>query len=109
MGSLILLWQGLVRRRLEFRLATNARTSVGVLLIVFALIVYPAWSIYAGYYYPNLVTFGLPCPTTIFTIGLFAFTIRPPPAVHSWFLSYGHLSGDKPPFCSVFHKISASL
>lgn len=78
-GSLILFWQGVVRRRLEFRLANNARTAVGVLLIVFALVVYPAWSIYAGHYYPDLVTFGLPCPTTIFTIGLFAFTIRPYP------------------------------
>ena len=79
MGSLIFLWQGVVRRRLEFRLTTNARTAVGVLLIVFALVVYPAWSIDAGHYYPNLVTFGLPCPTTIFTIGLFAFTVRPYP------------------------------
>lgn len=79
MGSLILLWQGVVRRRLEFRLANNARTVVGFLLIVFALVVYPTWSIYAGHYYPNLVTFGLPCPTTIFTIGLFAFTVRPYP------------------------------
>ena len=78
-GSLILFWQGVVRRRLEFRLANNVRTAVGVLLIVFALVVYPAWSIYAGRYYPNLVTFGLPCPTTIFTIGLFTFTIRPSP------------------------------
>ena len=78
-GSLIFLWEGVVHRRLEFRLTPNARTAVGVLMIVFALVVYPAWSIYAGHYYPDLATFGLPCPTTIFTIGLFAFTIRPYP------------------------------
>ena len=78
-GSLILFWQGVVRRRLEFCLNPNARSAVGILLIVFALVVYPAWSIAAGHYYPNLITFGLPCPTTIFTIGLLAFTVRPYP------------------------------
>ena len=45
------------------------------MLIVFALIVYPLWSWYAGHGYPFMPTFGLPCPTTIFTIGILAFMI----------------------------------
>jgi hypothetical protein len=79
LGALIFLWQGVVRRKLEFRLATNTRTAIGWLLMVFALVVYPAWSVYAGHHYPDLPTFGLPCPTTIFTIGLFGFAVRPYP------------------------------
>ena len=79
LGSLIILRQGVVHRRLEFRIASNARTVIGALLVVFALVVYPAWSVCAGHHYPELPTFGLPCPTTIFTIGLFAFAVSPYP------------------------------
>lgn len=79
LGALAFLWQGVLRRRLEFRLVANARTAVGLLLVVFALAVYPAWSLYVGHRYPELPTFGLPCPTTIFTIGLLAFTVSPYP------------------------------
>lgn len=78
-GSLIFFWQGVVRRKLEFKLASNARTAVGFLLIIFALVIYPAWSIYAGHHYPGLPTFGLPCPTTIFTVGVLAFMVVPYP------------------------------
>jgi hypothetical protein len=34
------------------------------------LVVYPIWASLAGHPYPELPTFGLPCPTTIFTIGV---------------------------------------
>jgi len=78
-GALVFFWQRIVRRHLEFRLASNARTAVAVLLVVFALVIYPAWSIYAGHHYPGLVTFGLPYPTTMFTIGLLAVAVKPFP------------------------------
>lgn len=73
------LWQGVVRRQLEFKLNAGARTPAGLGLIVFALVVYPIWSYFAGHRYPALPTFGLPCPTTIFTIGLLAFLVAPYP------------------------------
>jgi hypothetical protein len=79
LGSLVLLWQGVVRRKLEFRLTRSTQTVIGILLVIFALAIYPAWSAYSGHHYPELPTFGLPCPTTIFTIGLFAFLVRPYP------------------------------
>jgi hypothetical protein len=78
-GALVFLWQGVVRRRLEFRLAPGFRTAVGLCLILFALVVYPAWSLYVGHRYPSLPTFGLPCPTTIFTVGLLSFLVAPYP------------------------------
>jgi hypothetical protein len=55
------------------------RAYAGVALMVFALVVYPIWSAYAGHPYPATPTFGLPCPTTIFTIGLLAFAVPPIP------------------------------
>lgn len=76
-GGLVFFWQGVVRRRLDFRWTRSARSYIGLVLLVFALIVYPAWTVFAGHGYPAFPTFGLPCPTTIFTIGLLAFTVAP--------------------------------
>lgn len=78
-GAVVFFWQGVVRRKLDFRWTASVRSGVGLVLIVFALIVYPAWSIAVGHSYPSLPTFGVPCPTTIFTIGLLAFLVRPYP------------------------------
>jgi hypothetical protein len=78
-GALVFLWQGVVRRRLRFQLARSARAAVGIALVVFALLIYPAWSAYSGHGFPAMPTFGLPCPTTLFTMGLLAFLVRPYP------------------------------
>jgi Family of unknown function (DUF6064) len=78
-GAAVFFWQGIVRRRLEFRLSADARTAFGLGLVFFALALYPLWSYYAGHHYPALPTFGLPCPTTIFTMGLLAFLVAPYP------------------------------
>ena len=78
-GAVIFIWQGVVRRRLAFRWHRDWKSAAGVALIVFALAVYPVWSTFAGHPYPELPTFGLPCPTTIFTIGLLCFAATPAP------------------------------
>ena len=71
--------QGVVRRRLEYRLGNGLRSIVGAGLVVFGLLVYPLWSTAAGHAYPQLPTFGLPCPTTLFTIGLLSLLVAPYP------------------------------
>ena len=38
-----------------------------------------AWTYLAGHRYPAFPTFGLPCPTAIFTLGLLAFLKAPYP------------------------------
>jgi len=78
-GAGVFLWHGIVRRRLQFEVGSNLHSYAGVTLIVFALLVYPVWSWLAGHNYPAMPTFGLPCPTTIFTIGLLAFLKAPAP------------------------------
>ena len=78
-GAVVFVWQGVVRRRLTFRWVPGPKAIAGVTLIVFALVVYPVWSAYAGHPYPATPTFGLPCPTTIFTIGLLCFAVPPTP------------------------------
>jgi hypothetical protein len=39
-------------------------------LVALGLLIYPILSIAAGHQYPAQPTFGLPCPTTIFTLGI---------------------------------------
>lgn len=78
-GALVFLRQGVVRRRLEFRWQADARGVTALLLVLYALVVYPAWSHFAGRPYLETPTFGLPCPTTIFTMGLLACLVGPYP------------------------------
>jgi len=58
------------RRSVRFSPRGNARSVMAAILIVFALPGYAVLSILAGHNYPGQPTFGLPCPTTIFTLGL---------------------------------------
>lgn len=78
-GALVFVWHGVVRRRLEFKWVASGRGVMALLLVAFALIVYPAWSYFAGHPYLETPTFGVPCPTTIFTMGLLALLVRPYP------------------------------
>lgn len=79
LGAAAFLWQGVLRRRLTFAWVGGARGTVGSALLLFALAIYPLWSWFAGHRYPAMPTFGLPCPTTIFTLGLLAFAVPPFP------------------------------
>lgn len=77
--GLLFLYAGPVRSRLSFHLRWDAYGLVGFLLLVYALVVYPALGYALGHHYPRTPTFGLPCPTTIFTFGLLLWTDRPVP------------------------------
>lgn len=78
-GAAAFFWQGVVRRRLNFSISNGWRMWAGWGLLIFALTIYPAWTYFSGHRYPAFPTFGLPCPTTLFTIGLLAFLLRPYP------------------------------
>jgi hypothetical protein len=69
--AILLLYFGVIKKQVEFRLAQNRYAITGLILIVYALIIYPIIGTYLGHGYPWLPTFGLPCPTTIFTFGIF--------------------------------------
>jgi hypothetical protein len=77
----LLAWYGIGRRQLTFALGHSFRAHVARALIAYALI-YPALVWMDGHVYPRMPTFGLPCPTTILTIGfLLAADGRAPRAV----------------------------
>lgn len=58
---------------------TPIARSTGKVLIAYALFGYPLIGYLAGQTYPTVVTLGLPCPTTIFTIGVLLIALRQPP------------------------------
>jgi hypothetical protein len=74
----LLAWYGLVQRRLSFGTATGLARGLGIGLAFYAL-AYPALNVLAGHTYPASPTFGVPCPTAIFTLGLFLTTANRPP------------------------------
>lgn len=77
LGGLWFGWVGVVKRRLHFALGRGLQTWTAGTLVVFALLMYPLAGFMLGNRYPTAPTFGLPCPTTIFTIGILLFA-KPP-------------------------------
>lgn len=69
-------WQG----RLAFRARRDAGRLLAWALVAYALVLYPLVGLALGHRYPAAPTFGLPCPTTIFTMGLLALVTPRPPA-----------------------------
>jgi hypothetical protein len=72
--GLIFIFVGGIKSRLSFKLQPNAYGIIGSLFILYALIIYPILGYFLGHVYPKNPTFGLPCPTTIFTFGLLLWT-----------------------------------
>jgi uncharacterized protein DUF6064 len=63
-----------VRGRLGFAAETSVEGALGLTLLIYAFVVYPAVGWALGHRYPAAPTFGLPCPTTIATLGLLLWT-----------------------------------
>lgn len=78
-AALLFLWAGVARGRLVFDGESRARRIVGHGLIAYALVGYPLLSAMLGREFPGIPTFGLPCPTAIFTLGMLAFLSAPLP------------------------------
>ena len=78
-GAFWFAWTGVVRERLRFHLRSGIWGWIGGILIMFALLIYPWLGYMLGHHYPAVPTFGLPCPTTIFTIGMLLFAAPPVP------------------------------
>jgi hypothetical protein len=72
-GVLFLVY-GVFKKQLSFSFKLNTYGITGAILIVYAMIIYPLLGYALGHVYPRTPTFGLPCPTTIFTFGLLLWT-----------------------------------
>src|SRR5688572_7510802 len=69
-----------MRGRLRFDARQDAYGWLGAAMIAYALVVYPSLAMTGEHAYPRSPTFGLPCPTTIFTLGLLVWARARVPA-----------------------------
>ena len=70
---------GILRRSLRFQARRDRAGVAGALLMAYGLLVYPVLGAAAGHGWPQTPSFGLPCPTTIFTLGMLLWSDSPTP------------------------------
>lgn len=68
--ALLFVAGGVRKPSLTFRFRADTCGFAGAGLFAYSLLVYPALGRLFGHEYPAAPTFGLPCPTTIYTFGL---------------------------------------
>jgi hypothetical protein len=68
--GILFLISGVFRNKLSFKSRPGVGGVTAVIMLIYALVVYPLSGYFLGHAYPSSPTFGLPCPTTIFTFGL---------------------------------------
>ncbi|MGB8374869.1 MAG: DUF6064 family protein [Salegentibacter sp.] len=72
--GLIFLWFSIFRSdRLVYKFNLSLSGIAGILFLLYAFLIYPRLSAHFGHSYPQSPTFGLPCPTVIFTFGILLF------------------------------------
>ena len=76
--AVLLAWAAAGQRRLAFRAPRSLRGGLALALLVYAFAVYPAIGWALGHRYPAAPTFGVPCPTTIATLGLLLWSVERP-------------------------------
>ncbi len=64
---------GVAKGKISFEYRKNIFNYTGIIFILYALIIYTILGQFLGHQYPSSPTFGLPCPTTIFTFGILLF------------------------------------
>jgi hypothetical protein len=68
--ALLFFYHGVLYNRLSYKFRFDRFGWVGAIMMTFALFIYPLLSYVFKHVYPASPTFGLPCPTTIFTFGI---------------------------------------
>ena len=78
--GILLAVTGVIRGDLSFGVKRDVYGVVGGLMLLYAMVGYPALEILLGRGYPQLLLVGfVPCPTAVFTLGLLMWTDRPVP------------------------------
>jgi len=72
--SMVFVYAGIIQDKWSFDIRFDIYTIMGLIFVAYALIGYPLVGILQGHTYPKSPTFGVPCPTTIFTFGVLLFS-----------------------------------
>ena len=65
---------GIWKKNLSFSFRNDIQNYIGIFFLFYALVIYPILGHQLNHIYPRSPTFGLPCPTTIFTFGILLFS-----------------------------------
>jgi len=68
--AVLFLWWAMSNRSLSLDFRADLRGAVAISMLTYAVVVYPLLSVSFGQSWPSTPTFGVPCPTTIFTLGI---------------------------------------
>lgn len=77
--SFLFIYGGVIGNDISFHRPSGVTGMIGTTFLIYAFIVYPLIGMAVGHSYPYSPTFGLPCPTTIFTFGLLLRSARKVP------------------------------
>lgn len=72
--GLLFIYFGIFRDKFFFKYKSDVYGITGIIFILYALIIYPIIGYLSGHTYPDNPTFGLPCPSVIFTFGILLWT-----------------------------------
>lgn len=72
----IFLYFGVFKQSIQLEFKLNATGVIALILIAYSLILYPLIGRALGHVYPQAPTFGVPCPTTIFTFGILLYSVH---------------------------------
>ena len=75
--AVLFLWSA-VRNKITYRASLGWPQFIGGVLILYGLVLYPALGSILGHAFPRGPSFGVPCPTTIFTFGILLFATGVP-------------------------------
>ena len=74
--GIFILYEGLMRKRLNFSFRQLPMNYAGTFFILYGLLIYPVIDLVSGHDLAGIISPGLPCPTTIMTLGFFLLTGR---------------------------------
>jgi len=68
--GVMFLFFGAYQQRIKLEFTRDGYGILGLVFVVYALFLYPLLGRFLGHVYPAAPTFGVPCPTAIFTFGI---------------------------------------
>jgi hypothetical protein len=75
--GVLFLYGGFARNDMVFRLNPGWRGLTGLVIMLYALVGYPALEYAWGRGYPEILPFGLvPCPLTVFSLGILLLSVK---------------------------------
>lgn len=76
--GILFFYVGVIKEKITFDFKLNFITIIGLLLTILGTVIYPVLGYTFGHVFPYSPTFGLPCPTTIFTFGILLMSSKFP-------------------------------